>query len=163
MKWNDALKDYKSYLKIERGLAQNSIDNYSFDIDKLIKYLEDHKICHTPISITTETVQSFIYSISKTISARTQSRILSGLNGFFNYLVFEDYRQTNPLDTIDSPRIGRKLPDTLSELEIDALIKAIDLSKPQGERNRLNYLTFFLMKILLKLLVKETSKGLFPS
>ena len=136
MKWNNALKDYTLYLKIERGLSQNSIDNYSFDVKKLIQYLEMHRISVTPISITTEIIQSFLYSVSKTINARTQSRLISGLKGFFSYLVFEDYRQTNPLDTIDSPKIGRKLPDTLSELEIDSLIKAINLSKPEGERNR---------------------------
>ena len=72
----------------------------------------------------------------KTINARSQSRLISGLRSFFSYLVFEDYRETNPLDHIESPKIGRKLPDTLSTKEIDQLIAAIDLSKPQGERNR---------------------------
>lgn len=136
MKWNHALIDYEMYLKIERGLSQNSIENYSFDIKKLIKYIETHEINTSPISITTEIIQSFIYSISNTITARTQSRLISGLKGFFNYLVFEDYRTNNPIDKIESPKIGRKLPDTLSEKEIDALIKAIDLSKAEGERNR---------------------------
>ncbi len=136
MKWNNALKDYILYLKIERGLSKNSIENYSFDVKKLIRYVEEHNINHTPITVNTEVIQSFIYSISKTINARTQSRLISGLKGFFSYLIFEDYRQTNPLDKIDSPKIGRKLPDTLSELEIDSLIGGIDLSKPEGERNR---------------------------
>ena len=69
-------------------------------------------------------------------SPRTQARIISGLKGFFNYLVFEDYREDNPMDLIETPKIGRKLPDTLSEEEINNLIAAIDLSKPEGERNR---------------------------
>ena len=119
-----------------RGLSQNSINNYNFDVKKLIKYLETHNIDISPICISKETLQQFIYSISKSVNARSQSRIISGLKGFFNYLVFEDYRSDNPLDTIDSPKIGRKLPDTLSEPEIDKLISAIDLSTPQGERNR---------------------------
>ncbi len=136
MKWRNALKDYEFYLKIERGLSQNSIDNYSFDVKKLISYIEDHDIDSSPISITKETIQQFVYTIASIVNARTQSRIISGLKGFFNYLVFEDYRDTNPLDTIESPKIGRKLPDTLSENEINDLIKAIDLSHPQGERNR---------------------------
>ena len=136
MKWQNALKDYQLYLKIERGLSNNSISNYSFDVKKLMRYLEDNSISVSPISITKETIQEFIYSIAKTVNARSQSRLISGLKGFFNYLVFEDYRETNPLDTIDSPKIGRKLPDTLSESEINQLINAIDLSKPQGERNR---------------------------
>ncbi|WP_299885700.1 site-specific tyrosine recombinase XerD [uncultured Lacinutrix sp.] len=136
MKWKNALKDYELYLKIERGLSQNSINNYSFDVKKLIHYLDSNNITVSPTVISKETIQQFIYTIAKTVNARSQSRIISGLKGFFNYLVFEDYRETNPLDTIDSPKIGRKLPDTLSETEINELIAAIDLSKPQGERNR---------------------------
>ncbi|WP_034058278.1 site-specific tyrosine recombinase XerD [Lacinutrix jangbogonensis] len=136
MKWQNALKDYQLYLKIERGLSNNSISNYSFDVKKLMCYLEENNITISPILISKETIQHFIYTIAKTVNARSQSRLISGLKGFFNYLVFEDYRQSNPLDTIDSPKIGRKLPDTLSENEINQLINAIDLSKPQGERNR---------------------------
>lgn len=136
MKWENALKDYLLYLKIERGLSNNTINNYSFDVKKLIHYLEDNTISISPILISKETIQQFIYTIAKTVNARSQSRLISGLKGFFNYLVFEDYRETNPLDTIDSPKIGRKLPDTLSETEINTLINAIDLSTAQGERNR---------------------------
>ena len=136
MKWQNALTDYKNYLKIERGLSKNSIDNYLLDVEKLIQFLDEHDINLSPISIEKETIQEFIYHISKQVNARSQSRIISGLRSFFNYLVFEDYRETNPLDLIESPKIGRKLPDTLSTLEIDKLIAAIDLSTPQGERNR---------------------------
>ncbi|WP_044398463.1 site-specific tyrosine recombinase XerD [Lacinutrix sp. Hel_I_90] len=136
MKWQHALKDYQLYLKIERGLSENSINNYSYDVKKLMTYLDDNAITVSPIAITKETVQQFIYTIAKTVNARSQSRLISGLKGFFNYLIFEVYRESNPLDTIDSPKIGRKLPDTLSESEINQLISAIDLSTPQGERNR---------------------------
>ena len=136
MKWNHALKDYEFYLKIERGLSENSIENYSFDVKKLIAYLNANDITENPIVISKETIQQFIYTIAKTVNARTQSRIISGLKGFFNYLIFEDYRDSNPLETIESPKIGRKLPDTLSVEEINVIINAIDLSKPQGERNR---------------------------
>jgi len=136
MKWQNALKDYQLYLKIERGLSDNSINNYSYDVRKLMRYLEDRQISVSPILIKKDTVQEFIYTIAKTVNPRSQSRLISGLKGFFNYLVFEDYRKANPLDTIDAPKIGRKLPDTLSENEINQLIGAIDLSQPQGERNR---------------------------
>lgn len=136
MKWQNALKDYKYYLKIERGLSQNSIDNYSLDVVKLIAFLDENEYRLTPLSIEKETIQEFIYHISKQVNARSQSRIISGLRSFFNYLVFEDYKETNPLDLIESPKIGRKLPDTLSTSEIDKLISAIDLSNAQGERNR---------------------------
>lgn len=134
--WKNALTDYRQYLRIERGLAANTITNYSFDVEKLILYLEKHEIETSPLLITEEQLQEFIYVIAKKLNARSQSRLISGLKGFFNYLMFEGYRKDNPLELIDSPRIGRKLPDTLSLEEIDLLIEAIDLSKPEGERNR---------------------------
>ncbi|MDO5981332.1 site-specific tyrosine recombinase XerD [Flavivirga spongiicola] len=136
MKWEHALKDYKLYLKIERGLSENSIENYSRDVKKLINYLENHEISESPITITKEVVQGFIYEVAKSVNARSQSRLISGLRSFFSYLIFEDYMTSNPLELIESPKIGRKLPDTLSEEEIDIIINAIDLSKPEGERNR---------------------------
>ena len=136
MKWKNALKDYQLYLKIERGLSENSIDNYSRDVKKLMTYLEKNDITISPVSITAESIQQFIYNAAKSVNARSQSRLISGLRSFFSYLVFEDYRKDNPLELIESPKIGRKLPDTLEEKEIDQLIAAIDLSKPEGERNR---------------------------
>ena len=136
MKWPQAITHYQNYLKIERGLSENSISNYTFDINKLVKWLVLNNIKTSPINIKKETLQEFIYNIAKELNPRSQSRIISGLKGFFNYLIFEEYRATNPLDLIESPKIGRKLPDTLSIEEIDAIISIIDLSKPQGERNR---------------------------
>ena len=136
MNWNNSITDYKNYLRIERGLSDNTISNYSRDLTKLTKFLEEHTITKSPITISKEEVQQFIYQIAKEVQPRSQARIISGLKGFFNYLIFEDYRKDNPTDLIESPRIGRKLPDTLAEEEIDALIAAIDLGHPQGERNR---------------------------
>lgn len=136
MKWENALKDYKLYLKIERGLSKNSISNYALDVQKLIKYLEEQAIKSSPLSINTNTIQKFLYESAKVVNTRSQSRLISGLRSFFNYLIFEDYIMTNPLELIESPKIGRKLPDTLSEEEIDKLINAVDLSTAEGERNR---------------------------
>ncbi|WP_179317731.1 site-specific tyrosine recombinase XerD [Winogradskyella undariae] len=136
MKWEQAIIDYKHYLQIERGLSKNSIENYSYDIKKLISYLENHDIKESPIAIDTNVVKEFIYYVSKDINPRSQARLISGLRNFFDYLIFENYRTSNPLDLIETPRIGRKLPDTLSVKEIDTLISSIDLSAPQGERNR---------------------------
>jgi len=136
MKWPQAITHYQNYLKIERGLSENSISNYTFDINKLVKWMVLNDIKTSPTNIEKETLQEFIYTIAKEVNPRSQSRIISGIKGFFNYLVFEEYRTTNPLDLIESPKIGRKLPDTLSIEEIDAIISIINLSKPQGERNR---------------------------
>lgn len=136
MNWRQALYDYKLYLKLERGLSKNSIQSYSLDIEKLMAFLDDRNIAEGPIQIGQGTVQQFIYEIAKTVNPRSQARIISGLKSFFNYLIFEDYRKDQPLDLIESPQIGRRLPDTLSEKEIDRLIGAIDLGSPEGERNR---------------------------
>ena len=136
MNWKVALKDYKDYLKIERGLSSNTIANYGLDIEKLIGYLEQHDAKESPLEVSRETVQNFVHDVAKQMNPRSQARIISGLKGFFNFLIFEGYRSDNPVDLIETPKIGRKLPDTLSTEEIDELIAAIDLSHPQGERNR---------------------------
>ena len=134
--WQSYIKEYQNYLRLERGLSKNTIENYTFDIEKLVLFLHQHEIQVSPISITEETVQQFIYEISSKVNARSQSRVISGLKSFFNYLVFEDYRNNTPLELIEVPKTGRKLPDTLATEEIDALINAIDLSTPEGERNK---------------------------
>lgn len=134
--WNSFIKSFQSYLKIERGLSGNTIANYTFDIEKLVSFLDANAISSTPVTIKEETVQQFIYEISKSVNANSQARIISGLRSFFLYLIFEDYRTDNPMELIEVPKIGRKLPDTLSTEEIDALITAVDLSTNEGERNR---------------------------
>jgi len=136
MKWKNALHDYSLFLQIERSLSKNSIVSYQRDINKLINYLEVNEIIISPLNIEENHIQQFIYTVSKSLNARSQARLISGLRSFFNYLIFEDYRKTNPTDLLESPKIGRKLPDTISTEEIDLIISQIDLSKPQGERNR---------------------------
>jgi integrase/recombinase XerD len=136
MNWRTDIKNYQSYLRIERGLSKNTIDNYSFDIERLCLFLDENAIMVSPIKITEEILQQFIYSVSKEVNPRSQARIISGLKSFFSYLIFEDYRMDNPMELIETPKTGRKLPDTLSVEEIDSLIAAIDLSSNEGERNR---------------------------
>ena len=136
MNWKNAIKDYQMYLKIERGLSKNTIDSYTKDLEKLCLFLEENEISTSPIAIDAAIVKQFIYEVAKKITSRSQARIISGLRSFFDYLVFEDYRTTNPTDLLETPKIGTKLPDTLSQDEVDVLIAAIDLSHPQGERNR---------------------------
>ena len=136
MTWQEALTDYQYFLKIERGLSQNSISAYSQDIKKLVRFLADHKIESSPVKIEGTVLERFVYSSAKEMAPRSQARMISGLRNFFDYLVFEDLRKENPTDLLESPKIGRKLPDTLSEAEINQIISVIDLSKPEGERNR---------------------------
>lgn len=134
--WESYIKDYQSYLKIERGLSKNSIENYTFDIKRLCLFLEKNHIEISPLKITDEQVQQFIYEVSKEVNPRSQSRMISGLKSFFNYLIFEDYRKTNPLELIETPKTGRKLPDVLSVEDIDNLINAIRFDA-ETEENRL--------------------------
>lgn len=136
MKWQQAINDYKNYLLLERGLASNSIAAYVHDVKKLLVYLEKNEMLFSPITIDSQVLKEFIYAVSKEINPRSQSRLISGLKNFFDYLIFEDYRTTNPLELIETPKIGRKLPDTISTEEIDLILAQIDLSHPQGERNR---------------------------
>ena len=143
MNWQYAIKEYQMYLKIERGLSKNTIDSYTKDLEKLCLFLKENKISISPIVIDTNIIKQFIYEVAKKITARSQARIISGLRSFFDYLVFEEHRNTNPTDLIETPKIGKKLPDTLSQNEIDALIEAIDLSHPQGERNKTIFETMY--------------------
>lgn len=136
MKWEHALKDYTNYLKLERGLSDNSISNYQLDVKKLQKFLNVNEINIGPDHISEEIIEKFIYDVSARLNARSRSRLISGLRSFFDYLVFEDYRAQNPMELIESPKTGRKLPDIISTEEIDRIIRAIDLGKAEGERNR---------------------------
>ena len=135
MSWKQSIKEFKSYLKIERSLSSNTIDSYLRDVQKLAHFAEEKKL--NELQITKVEVKEFIVEINKEgISSRSQSRIISGIKAFYKYLILEDYIKINPTELIESPKIGMKLPDTLSVSEIDDLISAIDLSHPQGERNR---------------------------
>jgi len=135
MSWKQSIKEFKSYLKIERSLSDNTIDSYLRDVRKLAEFSEEKEL--NELQITKAEVKEFIAFINtEGISARSQSRIISGIKAFYKYLILEDYISVNPTELIESPKIGLKLPDTLSIFEIDSLISAIDLSHPQGERNR---------------------------
>ena len=136
MNWKQALNDYRMYLTIERGLSENSIQNYTLDVIALQDFLAFEKIEESPIECSLDSVQKFIYETAKKLSPHTQARRLSGLRSFFDYLVFESYRKSNPTDLIEAPKLGRKIPDVLSIDEIELMINQIDLSHPQGHRNR---------------------------
>ena len=161
MIWDRTLKDYQHYLRIERGLSLNSISSYSNDINKLIQYLTDNKIDKNPSNIDNEDIQQFIYQSSKQINARSQARLISGLRNFFDYLIFEDYRKENPTDLIEAPKIGRKLPDTLSEKDIDNIIDQIDLSIPEGVRNKVMLETLYSCGLRVSELIQLKISDLF--
>jgi integrase/recombinase XerD len=132
MNWSDAINDFNDYLKIERGFSVNSISSYKEDISKFNKFIDNSK---SPLEVSSDDIKEFLQKISKGMNSSSQSRIISGLRSFFEFLIFEKYISQNPLRLIESPKISRKLPDTLSIEEIDLLISNLDLSKEQGERN----------------------------
>lgn len=134
--WEQVLKDFEYYLKIERGMSPNSVVSYMLDIEKLIRFLSAHELSDAPATITAETLRNFVYQESKELKARSQSRLISSLKNFFKYLMLENYREDYPMEYIDTPKFGMKLPDTLSVEEIDALIAGIDLTTDEGHRNR---------------------------
>ena len=133
MNWKQALEDYRMYLTIERGLSENSIQNYILDVHALQYFLINEKIEESPTDCSLDSVQKFIYETAKILSPHTQARRLSGLRSFFDYLIFESYRTSNPTDLIEAPKLGRKLPDVLSTEEIELMINQINLSHPQGQ------------------------------
>lgn len=161
-KWRPYLKQFRNYLKLERALSDNTITNYTFDLDRLCLYLEENGIDVSPIAIQNETLQQFLYDLSKEVKPRSQARVISGLKSFFGYLIFEYYRKDNPMDLIDAPRLGRKLPETLSTDDIDRLIAAIDLSKDDGERNRAMLETLYGCGLRVSELVTLKLSDLFP-
>ena len=133
--WKNLLKDYLIYLKIERGLSENSIKSYSYDIKNLLRYINKYNNKLSLKQCDKKFMQEFIYEISKNINSRSQSRLLSSLKSFFNYLVFEGYNNTSPMELIESPKIVTKLPDVLSIEEIKLLINNSELNKNHGIRN----------------------------
>ena len=136
MDWNQAIEEYKSYLKIERGLSMNSISSYENDVISLKDYLFNNEVKDSPTECSPETINSFIYNCSKNNSSRSQARKISGLKSFFKFLVFEGYLKTSPMSNIESPKLGRKLPDILNVEEISKMINSIDEKEKFGQRNK---------------------------
>ncbi len=137
MDWRSAIKGFQSYLKLERSLSDNSIEAYSRDIDKLYQYADSQIIKINPESITLTHLRQFIVWVNELgMIPSTQARILSGIKSFYKYMLMEDIIKSDPSELLESPKIQRKLPDTLSYLDINKLIDAIDVSKPEGVRNK---------------------------
>ncbi|WP_420577636.1 site-specific tyrosine recombinase XerD [Ekhidna sp.] len=137
MSWPTYTKQFKSYLKLERSLAQNSVDAYLADMAKLQQFLEIKERDTPPTKITQQDLIDFLEFINELgMSAYTQARMVSGLKAFFRFLVYEEVITKDPSELIEAPKLGRKLPDTLDLPEIEELFGAIDMSTPEGQRNR---------------------------
>jgi len=136
MNWSEAISKFKIYLKIERGLSENSIESYGSDLKSLYSFIKKNHLSDNLKKCDSDVIKKFIYEQSKINNPKTQSRRISGIRSFFDYLTFESYLKINPSDLIETPKIGKKLPDSLSLNEIIKIINNIDLNHPQGIRNR---------------------------
>jgi integrase/recombinase XerD len=136
MSWDPYIKGFKAYLKLEKSLSPNSIEGYLDDVFKLKKYCETETAVSSPLKVDYSLLKEFIVWVNREgLAARSQARLISGLRAFYKYLLLENAVNIDPTEQLDSPKLGRKLPDTLSVQDIDALIAAIDRSKDEGERN----------------------------
>ena len=137
MDWSSSIKGFKAFLKLERSLSPNSVEAYVRDVDKLSQFLEVHGLAVAPDKVAPEHLKGLVKWVAVLgMQPTSQARMISGLRSFYAYLLLENVIVTDPCDQLDSPKLGRKLPDTLDVQDIDSLIGAIDLSKPEGERNR---------------------------
>ena len=134
--WDKLIKNFKNYLKIERNLSKNTITSYLFDLQKLNIFLEENNFSSNPSHIKESTLKKFVYKISKEIKPSSQARIISGIKRFFDFLILENVLNENPLENIETPKIGSKLPTTLTVKEIDKLIDSIDIKSKNKIRNK---------------------------
>ncbi len=137
MNWHPYLQGFKSYLMLERSLSGHSVDAYLRDVAKLVQYLELQALSLSPLEIQLEQLEAFIFWLNGLgLGDRSQARILSGIKAFYKYLLMEDLINTDPTHLLEGPRLKRKIPEVLSYEEVMRMLAAIDLSQPQGTRNR---------------------------
>jgi integrase/recombinase XerD len=162
MEWRTHIKEYEGFLKLEKGLSSNSIEAYLSDIGKLEQFLEHSQIEAGPEELDRKQLAQFLAWISEMgLSARSQARILSGIRTFYRYLLLEDLIEKDPTALLEGPRLGSKLPEVLSVEEIDRMLEKIDLSKPQGRRNKAMLETLYSCGLRVSELVGLQISGIF--
>ena len=135
-KRKDIIQKYMTYLCLEKGLSANTAEAYTDDLNKLLRFVGSEAEASV-LSLTWDDLQQFVAQLCDLgISPRSQARIISGIKSFYRFLVMEDYLDTNPAELLESPKTGMKLPEVLSVNEVNDLIDSVDLSKPEGQRNR---------------------------
>ncbi len=162
MDWISSIKGFKQYLKLEKSLSQNSIDAYMSDIEKLHQYLEITGDTTPPEKISLHQLEQFSQYIHKLgLNDRSQARIISGVRAFYKYLLMEDVINNDPTELLEGPKLSRKLPDTLSFEEINAVISALDLSTAEGVRNKAMLETLYSCGLRVSELVSLKISNLF--
>ena len=136
MNWDSGFENFKNYLKLERGLSDNSIKSYDFDLNLFKKFLDSNQINDSPLNCKAETIKNYLYKNLSDKKSRSQARSISALKSFFNYLIFEGYIKESPVSNIEAPKLEKKLPEVLTEDEVNQLIKSIDINQVFGQRNK---------------------------
>ena len=163
MSWKADIAAFKTYLRLEKSLSTNSIDAYVHDIEKLVQFLDYTNVGLGATQLKTEHLRNFLKWVNELgMSATSQARILSGLHSFYKYLLLENLIHTDPTELVDAPRIGRKLPDTLSKEEVEILVEGVDRSTPEGERNRSMLETLYSCGLRVSELVNLKISDIFP-
>lgn len=163
MNWTSYIKGFKTYLRLEKALSVNSIEAYVMDVDKLRQYTESYSGGLSPGKVRQQDIRNFLSWITELgLAATTQARIISGLKAFFSWMISEKEIDIDPMEFIDLPRPGRKLPDVLSVDEMDTLLAAIDLSVPEGHRNRAMLELMYSSGLRVTELVEMKISCLFP-
>ncbi len=162
MKWDDSIRGFEDYLRLEKALSQNSINAYINDINKLMDFLKNNFKGITPQKVKLNHLRSFVEWLNdKGVSPRTQARTISGIKSFYKYLLIEEKINSDPTSLLESPKIGRKLPDVLSLEEIDLLINGVDVEKPEGQRNKAILETLYACGLRVSELVNLKVSNLF--
>ena len=161
--WKILIKGFENYLKLERSLSKNSVEAYKLDIRKFGTYVDENHPTSSIEGLVYEDLAGFVHYISKSgYEPVSQARMVSGLKTFYKYLILEGLVQENPADLLEGPKLARKLPDTLSKEEISAILGGIDLSKPEGTRNRAILETLYSCGLRVSELVTLQISNLYP-
>ena len=137
MDWKHALENYKTFLILEKSLSPNSVEAYLNDINKLIKYCVEQYQFTRPDQVSYDILKSYLVYVNDIgITNRTQARCISSIRSFFKFLIFDGILESNPSHLLEAPKVGRKLPNVLSVDEIDCMLNAVEINKPEGQRNK---------------------------
>ncbi len=162
MLWKSSLIGFQSYMRLEKSLSKNSVVAYTEDVERLIQFLDEKKYDLSPEKIEHEHLIEFINWLNKKErSATTQSRVISGIRAFYKYLLLENLVSKNPTELLETPKIGRKLPDVLDEADIDNLLNVIDISSSKGHRDRTMIETMYACGLRVSELVNLKISDLF--
>ncbi len=163
MNWAPTINGFKSYMQLERGMSKHSIDAYIRDVEKLVQYLEIHKIDISAPDITSNHLEKMLWWLNDLgLSAKSQARILSGIKAFYKYMLLEDIIDDDPTQLLEGPKMQRKIPDVLSYEEIQSMLETIDLSQKHGIRNRAILETLYASGLRVSELTSLKLSGYFP-